>query len=130
MIVLFDGVCNLCAKSVQFIIKRDPEKIFKFASLQSDHAQKILASVVSDKKNLSTLVLVDKNQKIYFESSAWLRILKELSGLWSLFFVLIVVPPFFRDFIYRFIAKNRYHWFGKKEECWLPTKEWQDRFLP
>lgn len=127
-IVLFDGECNFCDKSVQFIIKRDPEGKFKFASLQSAIGQDILNKFGFQNTIINSLVLIEKEQ-YYIKSTAALRICKSLKGPWNLATVLLVVPRPIRDYFYSIIAKNRYKWFGKRELCLLPSKEIRDRFL-
>lgn len=126
-IILFDGVCNLCNRSVQFIIKRDPNGHFKFASLQGEVGQKLLKQYGFDKE-IDSFVLIE-NQRIYSKSSAALRVCRNLNGFWKVFSILRILPPSFRDFFYDIVAKNRYKWFGKKESCMLPTKEMKKRFL-
>lgn len=129
-IVLFDGVCNLCNGTVQFIIDRDPKALFRFAALQSDAANAALAArgrTVPGGEPESVLLL--DGDRVYERSDAALRIARRLSGAWRLFFVFIVVPRFLRDLVYRFIAKHRYRWFGKTEECRVPTPELRARFL-
>jgi predicted DCC family thiol-disulfide oxidoreductase YuxK len=127
-IILFDGVCNLCNASVQFVIERDPTAIFRFASLQSDAGQAILAKNALNTEGLNSIILVE-NDVVYDRSTAALRIAKRLSGGIQLVAVFLIVPKFIRDFFYKIIAKNRYRWFGKQESCWLPTKELKARFL-
>lgn len=127
-IVLFDGVCNLCNSSVQFILKRDRRERFVFASLQSNKGQEILRRFELPTSNFNSFILVD-NGKIYTRSSAALRMLKLLGGGWQFFFAFIIIPPFIRNAIYNLIARNRYKWFGKKESCWIPTPELRERFL-
>ncbi|WP_336769728.1 thiol-disulfide oxidoreductase DCC family protein [Bacillus bombysepticus] len=126
-IILFDGECNVCDRSVQFIIQRDPIGLFKFASLQSDIGQELL-----DKYNapsdLNSFVLIE-NDKCYFKSSAALRVCKNLKGAWKLLYFFLVVPKPLRDYFYSIIAKNRYKWFGKKDSCMLPSPEVRKRFL-
>lgn len=126
-IILFDGVCNLCDSSVQFIIKRDPEGKFKFASLQSGIGQELLKKH-GLKSTINSFVLIE-NGKVYVKSGAAIRICKQLYGLWKMSTVFLVIPPFIRDSLYGVIAKNRYKWFGKKESCLLPSPEWKNRFL-
>ena len=127
-IILFDGVCNLCNGAVQFVIKRDNKNQFLFASLQSDEGKKILEEyhLASDKMNSFFLV---ENKKVYDKSTAALRVLKNLNQLWSFLYVFIIVPKFIRDDIYNFISKNRYKWFGRKDECMIPTPELKAIFL-
>ena len=130
-IILFDGVCNLCNKSVQFVLKHDKKKVFKFTSLQSDVAKRLLLQNNSNKnlvKNLKTIVLL-KNGKTYTHSSAILHIIKELKYPLRAFYSLIIIPSFIRDFFYKFISKNRYRWFGKKNSCMVPTNEFKNRFI-
>ncbi|HRN95150.1 MAG: thiol-disulfide oxidoreductase DCC family protein [Chitinophagales bacterium] len=127
-LILFDGVCNLCESSVQFILLRDEQAYFQFASLQSDSANKILTQHGLKTSNFDSIVLIE-NGKIYQRSDAALRIAKQLSGAWKLFYAFIIVPRFIRDAVYNIVAKNRYRWFGKKNECMLPKPEWKHRFL-
>ena len=127
-IILFDGVCNLCNGAVQFAIERDPTAIFRFASLQSDFGQSILAQNVVDTEGGGTIILLE-NGKAYDRSTAALRVARRLSGWIKCLYVFIIVPKVIRDFVYKIVAKNRYRWFGKQESCWLPTKELKARFL-
>lgn len=127
-IVLFDGVCNLCNGSVQFIIRRDKRARIRFGALQSVAAQALLAHTAVDPTKNDTLVYLRGGQ-VLTRSTAALTILKDLGGAWSLFYGFIIVPPFLRDPVYRFIANNRYRWFGKRESCMLPTPELRARFL-
>lgn len=127
-IVLFDGVCNFCDGSVQFIIKRDPSEHFYFTSLQSEKGQQ-LKQQFGISEHEDSVVLIE-NGKFYTQSTAALRIAKKLDGLWHLLFLFILVPRPIRDKVYRYIAKNRYKWFGKKEDaCTLPSPEMRKRFL-
>ncbi|WP_040209150.1 thiol-disulfide oxidoreductase DCC family protein [Neobacillus jeddahensis] len=126
-IILFDGECNFCDLSVQFIIKRDPNGLFKFASLQSDIGKELLHKYNAP-DDLDSFVLLEDNH-CYFKSSAALQVCKNLKGAWKLPYCLLVVPKPLRDFFYEIIAKNRYKWFGKKESCMLPTPEERKRFL-
>ncbi|MDN3016013.1 thiol-disulfide oxidoreductase DCC family protein [Paenibacillus sp. BSR1-1] len=126
-IVLFDGVCNLCNDSVQFILKRDINKSFKFASLQGETGQKLLNQYGLNPA-MNSFVLIENN-KPYLKSTAALRVCRKLRGTWRLFSLLILIPKPFRDFVYGVIANNRYKWFGKIESCLLPSPEWKDRFL-
>lgn len=127
-LVLFDGVCNLCESSVQFIIRHDPKARFRFASLQSDYAQQLLKERGLQTKKFDSIVLVQNNQ-LFQRSDAALRIARGLSKGWSLLYVFIVVPRFVRDAVYNMIAANRYHWFGKKDACMIPTPELKSRFI-
>lgn len=126
-IILFDGICNLCNSSVQFIIKRDPKGHFKFASLQSETGQ-FLLNQYGISKEIDSIIVIE-NEKVYIKSSAALRICSRLNGIWRYLSILRVLPPFIRNFVYDMVAKNRYKWFGKKESCMLPTSEMKKRFL-
>jgi predicted DCC family thiol-disulfide oxidoreductase YuxK len=127
-VVLFDGVCNLCEGSVLFIIKRDPKGIFRFAALQSTYGSELLSKHGLSTDQFRTIVLVN-NDRVYERSRAALEIARRLNGLWSLLYVLIIVPPFLRNWIYDWISSNRYRWFGKKDQCMIPTPELRARFL-
>lgn len=127
-VILFDGVCNLCNSSVQFVIERDKKEQFKFASLQSDYGQEQLKKHNLLDKNIDSIVLIE-NDKAYIKSTAALRIAKRLGSLYPLAYVFIIVPVFLRNLVYDFVARNRYKWFGKQESCWLPTPELRGRFL-
>ena len=127
-ILLFDGVCNLCNASVQFIIKRDPKAKVRYAALQSEIGQAILEKENRASNDLDTAILYEHGQ-IYTRSCVGLRLSRYMSGLWPLFYVFIFLPKALRDPIYNWIAKNRYNWFGKSESCMLPTPELKSRFL-
>ena len=127
-IILFDGVCNFCNASVNFIMKRDSKVMFKFAALQSDFAKQHLQGSGVDPDALESVVLIE-GSKVYTKSSAALNIAKQLDGLWPMFYVFIIVPTFIRNPIYNFIARNRYKWFGKREQCRIPTAEERSRFV-
>ena len=126
--MLFDGLCNLCSGAVQFIIKQDKHAIFKFASLQSKFGENALIQYGLVNKGVDSIVLID-NGKAYVKSTAALRIAKKLNALYPLLYAFIIVPPFIRDWVYDWIARNRFKWFGKKESCWLPTPELKAKFL-
>jgi predicted DCC family thiol-disulfide oxidoreductase YuxK len=127
-VLLFDGVCNLCAGSVQFIIKRDPAARIRFASLQSEKGKKLLNEFNLPSGQLKSLVFVE-NGKAYTRSTGALRVSRYLNAAWPLAYVLIVVPPFIRNAVYDWIGKNRYKWFGEKTECWMPTPSLRNRFI-
>lgn len=127
-VVLFDGVCNLCSSTVQFIIKHDKKKQFRFASLQSNFGQEVMKHFGLPVNELNSFILLEQG-KIYTKSTGALRLTKKLDGLLPLLYAFIIVPPFIRNAVYSFVAKNRYKWFGKKEACWLPTPELRKRFL-
>ena len=127
-IILFDGVCNLCNGAVNFVIKRDPRNVFKFTPLQEKQGVLLLKKHAVDSRKLDSIVLIE-NGNVYIKSSAALRIARKMSNLWPLFFVLLIIPSFIRDGVYDFIAKNRYKWFGKKEQCIIPTPGLKEKFL-
>lgn len=127
-IILFDGVCNLCTSSVQFIIHNDPKKLFLFASLQSDAASEILLQFPVKKVDLNSIVFIE-NAQIYDQSTAVLKIARKLRGGYSLLYGFIIIPRFIRDWLYKLLANNRYQWFGKKDRCMIPSVELKDRFL-
>jgi predicted DCC family thiol-disulfide oxidoreductase YuxK len=128
-IVLFDGVCNFCNASVNFVIDHDAHKRLRFAALQSDAGQALLKRFGLRRDDFDTAVVVE-NGRAYRKSSAALRIAWNLGGWWSLAGVLFAIPPFLRDGAYDLLARNRYRWFGKMESCRMPTPELRERFLP
>ncbi|MES2003254.1 MAG: thiol-disulfide oxidoreductase DCC family protein [Bacteroidota bacterium] len=127
-VIFFDGVCNLCTGSVQFVIKHDPAHHFRFASLQSEIGQQLLTQFNLPTEEFGSFILLEKG-KVYTKSAAALRVTKQLNGLWPALYAFMIVPPFIRNGVYSWIAKNRYKWFGKKEECWVPTPELKSLFL-
>jgi predicted DCC family thiol-disulfide oxidoreductase YuxK len=127
-IIFFDGVCNLCEGFVQWVIKRDPDGYFHFSSLQSDFARSFFESRGSDLNDLNSVILYNKG-RFYKNSDVSLEVFKQLKFPWSLLYPFKVIPRIIRDSIYQWIAKNRYRWFGKKEQCMIPTPELQSRFL-
>ena len=127
-VILFDGVCNLCNASIDFIIKRDKKDQFRVGALQEDAGKKLLSKFDVNPEYLDSLVLVEDDQ-VYFRSTAALRIARNLSGLWPLFYVFIILPSGIRDRIYDWIGKNRYRWFGKKNTCRLPTPKERAKFI-
>ena len=127
-IILFDGICNLCNNAVQFVLKHDKKKLFRFASLQSDFGKSILIKYALPTDNFNSFVLI-LNGKAYTKSTAALSVAKMLSGPIKLLYGFIVVPAFIRNGVYNVIANNRYKWFGKKESCMLPSPDVAARFL-
>lgn len=127
-LLFFDGVCNLCTGVVQFIIKRDKRGVFRFASLQSAAGEAFLSAHGMPTDAYASFVYVRKG-RVLVRSTAALNIARDLGGLWSLAYGFIIVPPFLRDAIYGFVARNRYKWFGRKDECMLPTPELKARFV-
>lgn len=127
-IIFFDGVCNLCTRSVQFILQHDPKGLYSFASLQSPIAAEILGKYKLNPTDLKSFILLE-GEKIHTRSTAALRVASQLNGLWSWLYAFIIIPQPLRDLVYGLVAANRYRWFGKKESCWLPREEWAPRFL-
>ncbi len=127
-IILFDGVCNFCNSAVNFVIKRDKKSSLKFAALQSGIAHQMLTGKAIPANDVSTFVFIE-NGKVFTRSTAVLMVCKYLTGLWPLLYGFIIVPKFIRDGIYNWVARNRYRWFGKKQECMIPTPEIQSKFL-
>ncbi|MCA1062942.1 thiol-disulfide oxidoreductase DCC family protein [Rossellomorea sp. AcN35-11] len=126
-VILFDGVCNFCNSSVRFIIDRDPEGIFKFASLQSEIGKQLIKEH-GISRNTDSIVLID-GTKAYVESTAALKVCSQLKWPWRIFRVGMVIPKIVRDKGYRWVAKNRYRWFGRQESCMVPPPDSKDRFL-
>lgn len=127
-IILFDGVCNFCNFWVNFVIKRDNRDIFRFSALQSDISKEIIDRINYDISNPDTFVLII-GEDYYTKSTAALKVCKELSGMIKILYPLIILPKFFRDFVYDLIAKNRYKLFGKTDSCRIPTEEEKLKFL-
>ena len=127
-ILLFDGVCNLCSFFVNFTIKRDRKKELLFASLQSETGKKLLQKFDLPTSDFHSLILIN-NDEYYTRSTAALKVVKGFRGLWPVFYIFIIIPKPIRDFCYDFIAKNRYRWFGKKEQCYLPAADIEGRFF-
>lgn len=125
--LLFDGVCNFCNDSVNFIIRRDHHKKFKFAPLQSELGIE-LRKKYGIPEDVDSVVLIE-NDQAFMHSTAALRIARNLGGIYSLAYVFILVPAFIRDFFYKTFAKNRYRLFGKKDMCMMPTPDVRERFL-
>jgi predicted DCC family thiol-disulfide oxidoreductase YuxK len=127
-LVLFDGVCNLCNGAVQFIIKNDKQGKILFASLQSETGQEISSHFGLKTENFDTFVFIE-NQKPYTRSTGILYLVRYLDGIWKFLYFFIIIPLPIRNFIYNFIARNRYKWFGQKAQCMIPTPDLKARFL-
>lgn len=127
-IIIFDGICNLCNRSVQIVIKNDPAGKFMFASLQSEKGQQLLKKFSLPLNEFNSFILV-KDDKVYTKSTGALKVAKQLKGGWWLLYGFIIVPKFIRDAVYNWVARNRYKWFGKREECMLPTPAIKARFI-
>lgn len=127
-LILFDGVCNLCNSSVNFVIDRDPEAKFSFASLQSEVGQMVLQYNGEPLHSLESVMLW-QNGKLYKKSRAALEIARQLTGPWPALYLFVIVPAFLRNFIYNIVAANRYRWFGKEDQCRLPAPGLKERFV-
>jgi len=127
-LIVFDGVCNFCNGAINFIIERDPNKVFVFTPMQSDIAQKYIEEFQATKVGFDTFLLI-KNGNCYYRTDAALEIAKDLAGPWYLFRIFKVLPRGLRDFFYRAFARNRYALFGRKDVCMVPTEDVKGRFL-
>lgn len=126
-IILFDGVCNFCNGSVNFLIKRDSKGIFKYAPLQSEIGQNIIAKY-NIPETVDSIILLKENN-IYIKSNAVIEIIKELKWYWEMLIIVKILPKKFRDLLYDLIANNRYKWFGKMDSCMIPDENVKSRFI-
>jgi len=127
-ILLIDGECMLCQRITRFVVRHDEQKIFMFASLQSDAGKHLLRRYGMQEDYRDTFVLI-QNKRHYTRSGAALRVCRELGGVWRSLYAFIVIPPLLRDFVYNIVAANRYRWFGKSDQCMLPAPELRSRFI-
>jgi predicted DCC family thiol-disulfide oxidoreductase YuxK len=127
-IILFDGVCNFCNFWIRFVFKHDKNGNFKFAHLQSETAWSLMKKYELDASQLETVILIDGGQ-IFLHSNAALRICRYLNGAWPLIYALTIIPAPLRDAVYRLVSRKRYQWFGKSDQCLMPTPEMKSRFL-
>jgi predicted DCC family thiol-disulfide oxidoreductase YuxK len=127
-VILFDGICNFCNSTINFIIQRDKNKLIRFAPLQSEAGRQLLAAFNLSTTEFHSFIYIE-NGKVFTESTAALRVCKKLTALWPLLYGFIIVPKFIRNGIYKWIAKNRYKWFGQKDQCMIPSPEIRNRFL-
>lgn len=127
-VILFDGVCNFCNAGINFIIKQDQKKIFRFAALQSETGQQLLKKHNLPTEGFESFILID-NGKVYQRSSAGLKVYGKLPWYWKWTQMAWIAPQFIRDAVYNWIARNRYKWFGKKDACMIPSPEVRSRFL-
>lgn len=128
-IILFDGVCNLCESSVQYVIKHDKKDVFRFAALQSEIGQEILNHIGIDPKHIDSIVLYEPGLAYYYKSSAAIEIAREFGGIFHLGTIFKIIPAALRNVLYDYIARNRYKWYGKKDSCMIPTAELKAKFL-
>ena len=126
--ILFDGVCNLCDRSIQFILKKSKNKKLMFAPFQTQPGRELAMQFGISPTDLQSFVFVE-NGRPYKKSTAALKVCRHLGGAWPLLYVMIIVPRVIRDGIYDFIARNRYRWFGKKTECMIPSDQDNARFI-
>ena len=135
LIILFDGICNLCNSTVNFILKTDKNNIFKFSPLQSDAGERFLRKIYREQKYwknerfYSDTIILFENGKFYTRSTAVLRIFKRFNGIWKILYIFIIIPSPIRNFIYNIISRNRYKWFGKRDKCMIPTEEEKSKFI-
>ncbi len=128
-LILFDGVCNLCNASVLYVIKRDKKDLFRFAPLQSSVGKQIIKKFDIDSTLTDSILLYESGQGVSYKSTAALKIASKLTFPTNLLSIFIIIPSLFRDWIYNFIAKNRYKWYGKKDACVIPTPKLKTKFL-
>lgn len=128
-LVLFDGVCNLCDASVQYIIKHDKNDIFLFTALQSEVGQQIIKEFNIDTNKIDSIILYSNEHGISYKSTAALKIASKLGFPRNMLSVFLIIPTIIRSWVYDYIAKNRYKWYGKKEECMIPTPDLKSKFL-
>ena len=128
-IILFDGICNLCNSAVQYIIKRDKNDEFRFATLQGEIGQQLINERTIDTSKLDSIILIEPGIAYYSKSTAALKISQSFGGFWKMAYVLKLIPRQLRDIVYDWIARNRYGWYGKKEKCMVPTPELKAKFL-
>jgi predicted DCC family thiol-disulfide oxidoreductase YuxK len=128
-LILFDGVCNLCNTSIQYVIKHDKKDLFMFAPIQSDVGQNIIKTYKIDTEKTDSILLYSNENGLSIKSTAALRVAKYLGFPRNLMSIFFIVPTFIRNWVYDFIAKNRYKWYGKQEACMIPTPELKAKFL-
>lgn len=128
-IILFDGVCNLCDATVQFLIKHDRKDIFRFVALQSELGQEIVKYIGLDTSKTDSIILYEPGKAYYYKAQAALEIASEIGGFYSLLSVFKILPNSLNNAVYDYVARNRYKWYGKKDACMLPTPEMKAKFL-
>jgi len=128
-LILFDGVCNLCNASVLYVIKRDKHDFFMFTPLQSNIGKQIIEKYNIDSNKTDSIILYEANKGISYKSTAALKITSNLTFPSNLLSIFLIIPSFIRDLVYNYIAKNRYRWYGKKEQCMIPSPEIEAKFL-
>ena len=128
-IILFDGVCNLCNSSINYVIDKDVKDEFRFLALQSNLGKELQNYLGISPDNLDSIILYIPNEAYYIKSTAAFKIISSFSGLWKLILIFNIIPTSIRDIVYDLIAKNRYKWYGKQEQCRIPTPKLKSKFL-
>lgn len=128
-IILFDGVCNLCDATVQYLIKRDNKDVFRFVALQSDLGEKIINYLGIDRSETDSIILYEPGKAYYYKAEAAIKIASAIGGIYKLMNVFSILPKGLNNMVYDYVAKNRYKWYGKKTECMIPTPEIKTKFL-
>ncbi len=128
-LILFDGVCNLCESSVQYVIKHDKNDVFRYTALESEVGQEILRTFNIDRTEMDSILLYSPENGISYKSTAALKIASKLGFPRNIMVIFMIVPTFIRNWVYDYIAKNRYQWYGKKEACMIPSPELKSKFL-
>ena len=128
-IILFDGFCNLCNNSVNYIIRKEKGDSFRFAAIQSDIGQTLIDKYQIDTVKTDSIILIREDEQVYFKSSAVLRIAKDLKFPVNLASIFLIIPGFINNWVYDYVARNRYKWYGKREACMIPTPELKAKFL-
>lgn len=129
-LILFDGVCNLCNNSVQFVIKHDKKNKFLFTAIQGETATAVLKEFRIDSSKIDSIILYEPAKSVSFKSTAALKIASKMGFPINLLAVFLIVPAFIRNWVYDYIARNRYQWYGKQDNCMIPTPELKEKFLP
>lgn len=128
-IIMFDGVCNLCNSAVNYVIDRDHDDVFRFVALQSNLGKELQEYLGITENTIDSIILYVPGEAYYTKSTAALKIMQSFKGIWKLTYIFNVLPAKFRDMVYDYVAKNRYKWYGKKEQCRIPTPELKSKFL-
>jgi len=128
-LILFDGVCNLCNSSINYVIKHDKNNVFMFAPLQGETGKQIIEKYNLDTSKTDSILLYSKENGLKIKSSAAMAIASQLGFPRNILIVFFIVPPFIRNWVYDYIAKNRYKWYGKQNECMIPTEKLKSKFL-
>lgn len=129
-LILFDGVCNLCNNSVQFVIKNDKKNKFLFTALQGETANTLLKEFKIDNSKIDSIILYEPEKGVSIKSTAALKIASKMGFPVNLLAVFLILPGFIRNWFYDYIARNRYVWYGKQDNCMIPTPQLKEKFLP